>query len=265
MARAADSPRVPTVTTDDGVTLNYELDGEGETVAFVNEAGLGAWLWGWQHAALTGPYETLVWDMRGTGASDAPPGPYAIGRLTDDLEAVLADAAVPSVHLVGAGLGGMVALTYAKRYNRVDSLVLADTAASGDAVDAAALESLFAPLDDETALHASLEGAFSGDFFHDRPEMVERIVAWRTADDAGPDAREAQATAMLDFEMGDLYEITLPALVLHGDDDPVVPRIAGEQLAADLPRGEFEPAAGRHLPFVEHARAVNDRLFDFLG
>jgi len=252
---------MPTATND-GVRLRYETDGEGETVAFVSDVGYGAWLWGWQHGAVAGPREALVWDLRGTGDSDAPPGPYDVDALAADFEAVLADAGVARAHVVGAGLGGMVALRYARAYDRARTLTLFDTAVSGDAVDEQALRALHPA--DPAGLESSLDGAFSPAFREARPDLVEDICTWRRAEDAAADAVDAQIAAVLGFDSEPLYELTLPSLVCHGIADPVVPAAAGEELAEALPRGEYEPVEGRHLCFVEHSRAVTERVLAHL-
>ena len=247
-------------TSNDGVSLHYETTGDGPTVVFVNDVGYGAWLWGWHHDAVAGPYEALVWDLRGTGESDAPEGPYDVATLAADLEAVLADHGVRSAHLVGAGLGGMVALQYAHEYNRARTLTLYNTAASGDAIDADALGGL--SLDEGT--ETSLSGAFSAQFRDDATALVDRITDWRRDEDATAAAFAAQATAMTGFSAPPLYEVTVPAELYYGVDDPVVPTDAAEALARDLPRGTVEAVEGRHLSFVEHATAVTDRLVAFL-
>jgi pimeloyl-ACP methyl ester carboxylesterase len=253
---------VPRATTD-GVGLHYQTDGTGETVVFVGDVGYGAWLWSVQYPAIAGPRQALVWDLRGTGESDAPSGPYDVDVLASDLEAVLADAGVDRAHLVGAGLGGMVALRYARTYGRARSLVLLATAASGEAVDEDALAALHPPNRDAASLRASLDAAFTDAFLAEQSAFVDQVVDWRQAEDAGPDAVTAQSAAMRDFEAAPLHVVTRPTLVCSGTDDPVIPRAAGEALAADLPRGEFAAIAGRHLAFVESGTAVNDRLESF--
>ena len=247
-------------TTHDGVSLHYETDGEGETVAFVSDAGFGAWQWGWQPPSIAGRREVLVWDLRGTGRSEAPPGPYDVDTLAADFEAVLREAGVRRTHVVGAGLGGMIALRYAREYDRARTLTLLGTAPRGEAIDVDALRALYPDGDELTACRESLAGAFTPHFREERPDLVEQICEWRRVEDADTAALDAQVEAMTSFEAGPLYERSLPALVCHGVDDPVVPPTAGEELAEELPRGTYEPVAGRHLAFVERARAVTDRL-----
>lgn len=239
--------------SNDGIDLYYERVGSGDTVVFLPEAGLGAWSWGWQHDAVAGPYESLVVDPRGTGRSD-PGGEYAVETLADDLEAVLRDADVRSAHLVGHGLGGAVALSYARRHNRARSLALVTTPAAGGVVDTDTLERLFGD--------AWPEVAFSNAYVGIAPR--DEIEGWRRLDDADTDARERLFAAYRAFDPGGLYEITVPALVLGAVDSPVVPEPACETLAQGLPRGEYEAVEGRHLAHLEHSRAVNDRLLAFL-
>ena len=250
---------MPTATNGD-VELFYETAGEGPTVAFVEPAGYGAWCWSWLVDALAGPVETLVWDHRGTGRSDAPPGPYDVATLAADLEAVLADHGTRTVHLVGAGLGGMVALRHARDHGRAATLALLGTTADGSRVDADALRDLQAPRDDPDALRSSLRDAFSPGIVEDHPEAVDRIVDWRAEDDADSAGWEAQRDAMTDFAMPDLYEVTTPALVVHGRADAVVPVEAGRDLADDLPRGRFEGIDAGHLIAAEEPTVVADAL-----
>ncbi|RNJ25381.1 alpha/beta fold hydrolase [Halosegnis longus] len=237
----------------EGIDLYYEQVGSGDTVVFLPEAGLGAWSWGWQHDAVAGPFESLVVDPRGTGRSDAADD-YAVETLAADLEAVLRDADVRSAHLVGHGLGGAVALAYAREYNRARSLALVTTPAAGDVVDTDALERLFSEEWPSVAFSESYVGVAPRD----------EIEGWRRLDDADADAREQLFAAYRAFDPGALYEITVPTLVLGALDSPVVPEPACETLAQGLPRGEYEQVEGRHLAHLEHSRAVNDRLLQFL-
>lgn len=247
----------------DDVSLYYETDGSGETVAFLGEIGYGAWQWGWQHAALTGPYETLVTDLRGVGRSDAPPGPYAVDDLAADVQAVLQDHGVRSVHLVGVGLGGMVALELARISSRPRSLTLVGTAGHGDGLS---LDPLYGDRDDPISLENSLDAAFSRDFLARHGDVIDQIVEWRAREDATREAWEAQHAAVQHFDVRQsLYEVDVPALVLHGTEDGVWPPERGRSLADGLPRGECVPVEGAgHLCNIEHSKVVNDEILRFL-
>jgi pimeloyl-ACP methyl ester carboxylesterase len=249
--------------TNGSVSLHYDADGDGPAVAFVGDVGYGAWQWGWQHAAVAGPYESVVSDLRGTGRSDAPPGPYAVPDLTADLHAVLSACGVRRAHLVGAGLGGMVALHSALTAGRARSLFLVGTAATGADLG---LDPLYGDPGDRESLRESLAAALSADFFEAQDEAVEQIVSWRAEEDAAREQWEAQAAAVDAFDLSDrLYEVTVPTLVCHGTDDAVWPVERGRALAEGLPRGEFVPLDGAgHLAHVEHSKTVNDRLVTFV-
>lgn len=251
---------------NDGVSLYYETTGSGETVVFVGEAGYGAWLWSWQHPAIAGPYEALVPVMRGTGRSDRPTGPYSVSDLAGDLEAVLAAHGARRVHLVGAGLGGMVALEVALLTDRTASLVLFGTAATSTDLPTAPLAAMRAPLTDREALATSLEPVLSAAFRRANPDVVEGIAAWRARDDADPQAAAWQAAAVTSFDRTDrLTEVRVPTLVVHGGADDVVPVASGRELAEGLPRGDFEAFEGAgHLVFVERSRPVNDVVLGHL-
>ncbi|MFC6786980.1 alpha/beta fold hydrolase [Halobaculum halobium] len=250
------------------VDLYYERDGEGgddrdvDAVAFCGEIGYGPWQWGWQHAAVAGPYRAIVPATRGTGDSDAPQGPYTVGQLAADLDAVLADAGVRATHVVGVGLGGMVALHAALRSERVRKLALVGTPAYGSGLNP---DPLWADPADPDALESSLRAAVTDEFLEYQPDVVSQIVEWRAVEDADRTAWTAAREAVAEFDVADrLYEVSNEALVLHGSEDAVCPSTKGEELAEGLPRGEFVEIGGAgHLANVEASREVNDRIVAF--
>ncbi|RKD93768.1 alpha/beta fold hydrolase [Halopiger aswanensis] len=253
---------MPTATNG-SVSLYYDREGDGPTVVFVPDAGLGGWSWGWQHAAVAGPYEAVVWDLRGTGRSDAPPGPYDLETLAGDLEAVLSECEIRNAHLVGCGLGGAIALAAARTSSRVATLSLIGTAAEESEYD---LEPLFAPPNDRNALRESLRAGLSDEFLAEQPDVVDGIVDWRADGDADRAGWEAQTAAFEGFDATDwLVEVTQPTRVFHGTVDELVSVDAGQDLARGLPRGEFVDLEGAgHLAMIEQSRTINDGLLGFL-
>ncbi|MFC3960092.1 alpha/beta fold hydrolase [Halovivax cerinus] len=262
-----------TVSTD-GTTLHYAVDGEGPPVVFVTEAGLGGWSWGWQHRAVAGPYRSVVWDLRGTGRSERPPGPYAMETLVADLEAILAAVDARAAHVVGAGLGGAIALRAARASTRIETVTVVGTPADETAFDGSALvvdrdetSQGDGVASDGDAFRRSTEALLSADFRAAQPAVVDGIVDWRRDGDADAAATRDQLAAFEEFDATDWgYEVTTPTAVVHGTDDAVVPVESAERLADALPNGAFVPIDGAaHLPQIERSRAVNDHLRGFLN
>ncbi|WP_327053738.1 alpha/beta fold hydrolase [Halomicrococcus gelatinilyticus] len=259
---------------NDGVSLYYETDGpaDAETVVFVEGLGYGRWMWRWQRERFAEEYRVVVWDNRGTGDSDAPPGPYSVAEMAADLDAVLADAGVDAAHVVGASMGGMVAQRYALDHDRAESLALLCTSPGGD--DAVPTppetrERMFAVpegADERETIRHRMAPAMTDEFVAEHDDLIADVVDWRLASDADNAAREAQAAAVAAFDPGDrLDEVDVPALVAHGTADRVLPVENARLLAERLPDAELELfEGGPHLFFVEQADAVNDRLLAFL-
>lgn len=253
---------MPTVDAD-GVTLRYAVAGAGETVVFVNDVGFGAWLWSYVQPAVAGPYVSVVWELRGTGESTAPPRPYGLSALVGDLASVVRAVEARRIHLVGLGLGGAIALEYACDHDHVASLTLLGTA-GGKAVDEEALSSLSASRDDPAALRTSLRMGFAPGVIEAHPAEIDRIVEWRARDDADPQGWAAQRAAWLAARLPDLYEITTPALVMSARNDRVVDPAASGRLADELPRGTHRQIEGGHLLPVSESQVVTDELLAWL-
>ena len=253
---------------NDGVSIRYEIEAgasaDGEAVVWCGDVGFGAWQFGWQHAAVAGPHTTVTPEVRGIGDSAAPPGPYDVETLVADIDAVCAAASIRDAHLVGYGLGGMVALAYAHASGRPASVTLVGTPAAGDAYDAAAV---WADPNDAAALERSTASMVSASFTQTHPAALEQIEAWRSAEDADRTVFEAHRAAVAGFDMrGCLHEVTTPALVICGSTDGVCPAAAAASLANGLPRGEYHEIDGAgHLVGVEAAAAVNDHLVGWLS
>jgi len=249
----------------DGCEIYYEVsagDPEAGTVVLIGDLALGAWQWGWQYTALAGLFETIVYDPRGCGRSEAPPGPYEMRDLVGDLEAVLQETNTRRAHLVGCGLGGCVALAAARHTSRAERLTLIGTPASGKAFDAS---DLVADPADTEALRASTTALLSTDFCAAQPDVVDRIVEWRSEEDTSPGTQQAQLAAIEGFDAEPLYELTTPAFVVAGGSDSVVDVAESRRLAEELPRGEVQefPEAG-HLLTVERSAVLNDELVGLL-
>jgi 3-oxoadipate enol-lactonase len=252
-----------------GVRIAWERRGSGEPLLLIH--GLGYARWGWEPVAdsLAERHEVVLFDNRGIGESDAPPGLYSVRMLAEDAVAVLDAAGLERAHVLGTSLGGMVALQLALDWpERVDRLVLVCTTPGGKAAvpmperTTRLLEE--APgLPAEVALRRFVENAFGP---HPDTELVERILKHRLATAQPPAAWTAQAAAGASFDVWDrVPELRMPTLVLTGDEDAVVDPRNSDLLATRIPGARLEtfPGAG-HLFFWEQPERFVEVVTEFL-
>jgi pimeloyl-ACP methyl ester carboxylesterase len=260
--------------TNGEVELAYELTGpqDAPVVAFVEGLGYGRWMWNWQVERLD-EYRRLVWDNRGTGDASVPEGPYEIAEMAADFEAVLEDAGVDRAHVVGASMGGMIAIEYALTSDRAATLSLLCTSHGGESAVPTPPETqqrMFdvpAEADEREAIRYKMRPAMSEDFFQEETDLVEQIVDWRLDSDAPEPARMAQAAAVEGFDReDDVADIGVPTLVLHGTGDRVLPVENGRQLCRAIPGATCEFVAdGSHLFFLEDADRVTEAIREHLA
>lgn len=243
--------------------IAWERHGSGQPLLLIH--GLGYARWGWEPVVepLARSFEVLLFDNRGIGESDAPPGPYTAAQLAEDAVQVLDEADVQRAHVLGTSLGGMVAQELALAHSkRVDKLVLACTTAGGARAH---------PMPEQT-VRLMTNGATLRDFVENalepdpRAELVERILEHRLATAQPLEAWAAQAAAGAGF---DGYEragsIAAPTLVLHGDGDRVVDPRNAELLASLLPHASVQllPGTG-HLCFWQQPERFVRLVEEFL-
>ena len=117
-------------TKVNGIETNYEIHGkEGAPwLTFSHSLACSLRMWDGQVAAFKDRWHILVYDTRGHGASEAPPGPYTLDMLAEDLRQLFEELKIKKTHFVGLSMGGMIGqvltLTDPGLFDRV---VLADT------------------------------------------------------------------------------------------------------------------------------------------
>src|SRR5438552_10357885 len=85
-------------------------------------------MWDEQAGVLAHKFKVLRYDTRGHGGSSAPPGPYTLEQMADDVKALFDALGIEHSHWVGLSMGGMIGQAFALRYPGIfRSMVLADT------------------------------------------------------------------------------------------------------------------------------------------
>lgn len=263
--------RVEFVGTADAPSLRVARIGRGEPLLLIN--GLGANLEMWQPLAreLAGEREVIAFDLPGTGRSARPRRPLRMRELAGVVTDLLDQLGLERLDVLGYSLGGVVAQELARRApGRVRRLVLCATTPGLPSIPP---DPLVSALMLTPARYWSRQLA----------ELIVPIIAGgRTARDdraleAGLDRRLVQPPSALGY-LYQLYALTgwtshpwirgvpHPALVLHGDRDPVVPLANGRYLAQALPHGRLEviPGAG-HLFLFDEPDSAAPALTSFLS
>jgi pimeloyl-ACP methyl ester carboxylesterase len=196
------------------------------------------------HLHDSGPAD-LAAIMAGRGAS----APYGLEELAADVAGLIEALGLPSAHLVGISLGGMIVqLAAIEHPERVRSLVSIASTTGDRSVGAPkpeALAALFTPpgtTREEVAEHAvALSRVIGSPGF----ELDDEWLRWRAglAFDRGLDpdgvTRQAAAAFTATDRTDRLRALRVPALVVHGSADPLVDVSGGEATAAAIPGAEM--------------------------
>jgi 3-oxoadipate enol-lactonase len=261
------------VRAADGTRIHYRVTGRPGAPPILFIQGLGADKNGWnlQRIASAPSYQAIALDNRGAGRSDKPHGEYSLEQMAHDAVTVLDHAGVETAHVVGASMGGAISQILAVKYpERVRSLTLACTAGQHHQWRIELLSSW---------RDAALERGI-GSMGHDAARWVIGPRSFRRLLPAmgwlGPlalgrpsHAFAAQVDAIMNVDTSyadELENISMPTLVVVGNQDILTPRGDSEELAERIPTAELAVISGAaHGLMIEHARSFNRVLFDFLG
>jgi 3-oxoadipate enol-lactonase len=263
--------------TKDGLKLRYEIRGSGEPVALImGFSGSGR---GWGEAFLKlmeTRFKIFVIDNRGTGESDKPDTEFTLGDMAADIAAVLDHAKTPRAHIFGISMGGMIAQEFAVAYpERTRGLVLGCTncgASHSVPADPAAIANLIpAPgMDPIEQARRAFSVACGKAFLNSAAgqEILSQAIAEMGNYPITPMhtfMRQGQAIGSFD-SFARLGQIKSPTLIIHGDDDSIVPYPNAEVLQGAIAGSKKHTlkAAG-HMFFWEVPDEAARAACDFLS
>jgi 3-oxoadipate enol-lactonase len=263
---------MPHLEAPDGTRIHYDTFGRGDGPPLLLVQGLGADSRGWirQRGAVASRYRGIVFDNRGVGGSDVPPGPYDLEVMAGDAIAVLDELGIESAHVMGASMGGVIAQIMGVRYgDRVRSLTLACTACQhlpwrrellAEWEEVARTKGMRALVDTASRW---LIGPRSRFRFWPVVSFLGPLAL-----QVSPQAFSAQIDAILALDdklRFELETIEAPALVIVGSQDILTP-IGDSELLDDLiPTSELVIVGGAaHGFMVENAGRFNAPVRAFL-
>jgi non-heme chloroperoxidase len=272
---------MPTITSSDGTEIFYKDWGTGQPIVFSHGWPLSADDWDAQLMFFLGHgYRVVASDRRGHGRSAQVADGHDMDHYADDLNAVVQHLDLRDAVHIGHSTGGGEVVRYLARHGQ-DRAVKAVLISSvpplmlqTDANPGGLPKSVFDDLQNQTATRRSsfYRDLPSGPFYgFNRPgaTLDEAVVQnwWRQGMMGGAKAHYdgIVAFSQTDFTE-DLKQITIPVLVMHGDDDQIVPYADSGPLSAKLlPNGSLKtyPGFPHGMPTTE-AATINADLLAFI-
>jgi pimeloyl-ACP methyl ester carboxylesterase len=251
--------------TFDGVRFDVLDEGSGPAIVLIHGVLASKETWDAQAAALARQARVVRFDLRGHGATTAPPGPYLMEALAGDVAGVLDALAIERAAIVGHSLGGYVTFAFYRMFaERCTALGLVCTRAAADDDATANFRYDLADRIEREGIGPAVE-AFAGRSFApktylERPELAARLdaIAERT-DPRGAAAMFRGIAARVSSE--DLYdEIDVPVRIVGGTQDAVIPLSFSEAMAAGIRGAELDVLACGHIPLYEEPDALTASL-----
>jgi 3-oxoadipate enol-lactonase len=257
------------VLATDGVGIHVEERGAGRPVVLVQGLGYAAWAWAPQAAAVGQVARAVVMDNRGAGRSDKPPAPYSIEQMADDVASVVESCGAGPAVVVGASMGGYIAMTLAvRRPELVDALVLVSTLTGGprsvgvpESTRAAWAANAHLPA--PAFARATMPISLSPGWAERHPDELERLLAARLEHPTPPEAWRAQWDACERFLRVGVPDgdIAVPTWVVHGTADRVVPYENAELVRRRIPQAALVTMNNTgHLCWLERPHVANRLL-----
>ena len=270
---------MPYAKTPDGVQLHYEESGEGQTIVFVHEFAGDHRSWEAQMRYFSRRYHCVAYSARGYTPSDIPSkgSMYSQDHARKDLLAILDHLNVEKGHIVGLSMGGFATLHFGIHHpERAHSLVVAGCGYGAEPDRRTQFR-------EETEKAAEMIESSTGDAFAKQYAEGPTRVQFQNKDPRGwADFRDQLAEHSLEgaaltmrgvqrerpslFDLeADLRQITVPMLVLTGDEDEpcLIPNI---YLKRTVPSAALQilPNTG-HTINIEEPAAFNAAVSDFLA
>jgi non-heme chloroperoxidase len=262
------------------VEIYYEDHGQGSPVVLIHGFPLSGRSWERQVTALLAAgHRVITYDRRGFGESSRPIHGYDYDTLANDLHQLLVHVGLFDVALVGMSMGGGEVVRYLATFGsaRVRKAViisgvppfLLKTPDNPDGVDRSVFDGIQDAIRSDRLAYLT---QFLADFYNLDTLLGKRIStevvrdSWNIASGASPAGTLACVPAWLTDFRKDLPRVNVPTLLLHGDQDRILPIAATARKTHEAVQGsELLVVKGApHGLLWTHAAEVNAALLPFL-
>lgn len=254
-----------------GIDIAYRIEGpeDAPVLTFSNSLASNWGMWDDQAAAFAGAWRVLRYDTRGHGRTEAPPGPYDMATLAADVAALWDSLGVEKSAFCGCSMGGMTGQHLGIHDGgRLTALALCNTVAEWPAgAEAMWAERIAGARADgmAAAVDATLARWFTQGYRDSGGPALARIGDMIRTTPVEGFAGCCRAISRIDY-LGRVAEISVPALLVAGAEDPATPVAAHRAIHERIPGSELvviENAA--HLANAERPAEFNRALEAFLA
>ncbi len=253
------------------IGIEYEIDGpeDGPVLMLHHSLSTSHEMWDELNIALAQIYRVLRYDARGHGKTDAPEGPYSFPQLAEDAAGLMAMLGIDSAHHVGISMGGMIAQYMGIALpERVVSLTLVATTSAMPAEFSAIWNERIATVQAHgmaPMVEDTIKRWFTRDFRDGGDEVIGEIATLIA--NTPPAGFCGCAAAIRDLDLtAQLADVTAPALVLVGADDPGTPPAMARTIADAISGARLEifDNCSHMLPLQQPDRFLEE-LIDFIA
>lgn len=256
------------VEVEPGIRLAVNVSGSQDkpTIVFSNSLAASMGMWD-EVAEYLAPHARLVrYDTRGHGGSSAPEDGYSLERISLDLIAILDDLSIQRAVICGVSLGGLIAMWLGIHApNRVDGLVLANTAASFPPASMWRERAAMARQSGVTSfVEPSLDRWVTADYRQSHGPRVEELAAMilQTSPSGYAGCCEVLAASSL---LPELPRISCPVRVIAGRYDPSTPPDRASEIAMAIPQSNLVTLNAAHISCVEAPSAFGEEVRQFIA
>ncbi|MDU0356038.1 alpha/beta hydrolase [Paraglaciecola aquimarina] len=268
-----------TIVTKSGISINYQAQGDKSAPVIIMIMGLGAQMTIWPDELYLGlvdkGYRVIRFDNRDVGLSSqleewGNPSllkawlskrlpnrystPYKLEDMAKDVLELMAALKIKKAHFVGASMGGMIAQILASQHKKKVLSLTSIMSATSPIVSASNLKIMLKlgsrprMTNSEAAIRYNIRmNQLIGSPAYPRDELSLHKQAKRSIERAynplGVKRQLAALTASGD-RRSSLHMIKAPTLVIHGADDPIIPRRGGEQTAESIRKAKLKIVQG---------------------
>lgn len=250
------------------INIAYEDSGPNlestPIILFIHGYPLSRKLWQPQLSDLSEFARILIPDLRGFGDSDATPGPYTMDLLADDCICLLDRLEIiKPVIVCGLSMGGYVTFALYRKYpHRVKGLILVSTRAGADSLEVKLNRDKSVDLTEkegsEAITRVMLPKMLSPDAYNSHPEMVNAMRSITMSASVPGIVGVLKGMRNRPDSTPLLSQITVPTLLIFGEEDQLIPRSEIETLRDSIPGAQLHtiPNAG-HVPNFEQPNLFN--------